>query len=199
MEVYEKLTKGVRKPKKHKIALFLCGAAGTGKTTLKNKFLKDVGITTTYVDLNIDDVWRMTGKIGQVTPVFNSVLEKVISEGYSFVYDKTCRNLQETLSIMEHVKREGYTVKLAIVYSNLNTTLERIKKRKEQPLSQTLAKDIYTEFSRVAGQYMKLDEVFLYNNDSKSKLIYSKENQKILCVHPELDFYFDIKPYCKES
>ena len=31
--------KGIRKPK-HKKAIFMCGAAGTGKTTSRDRFLK---------------------------------------------------------------------------------------------------------------------------------------------------------------
>jgi predicted ABC-type ATPase len=195
-EIYKKLTKGVNKPKKHKVALFLCGAAGTGKTSTREEFLKDTKMSKTFVYLDIDEVFVLMGKRGNFTNMFDSLLKKVIEDGYSFFYDKTCRRFQEVNSLMEDVKQKGYNVKLGIVYASLEKALDRIKKRKEQPLKQEVAKDIYKEFSGIANKYMDLDEVYLYNNDSKSKLIYSKKDKNIECIHPEMNFYFDVKDYC---
>ena len=196
MEVYEKLIKGVRRPTKNKIALFLCGAAGTGKTVTRDDFLKDARMQRTYVYLNVDNVWNMLGKKGDISEAYNLIIEKVISAGYSFVYDGTCRNFNNLHKLIEYSKQKGYNVKIGIIYANLKTVLERLKKRKEQPLNEKLAKEIYQEFSRVANKYMNLDEIYLYNNDSESKLIYSKKNKIIQCIHPEMNFYFDVKDYC---
>ena len=195
-EIYKSLIKGVRKPKKHKKALFICGSAGTGKTTSKSTFIEDAGIKTTYVYLNVDKVWDMMGKTGDVLPTYNKVIEKVITAGYSFMYDGTCRNFQNVHLLMEYSKNKGYKIRVAIVYSNLKTTLERLKKRKEQPLKASIAKDMYTELSRIANQYMNLDEIYLYNNDHELVLIYSKTSKKIDCIHPEMAFYFDVNDYC---
>jgi dephospho-CoA kinase len=195
-EIYKSLVKGVRKPKKHKKALFICGSSGTGKTASKGKFVEDAGIKTTYVYLNIDKVWDMMGKKGDVSPTYNKIIEKVISAGYSFMYDGTCRNFQNVHLLMEYSKNKGYNIKLGMVYANLKTTLERLKKRKEQPLKEHIARDIYTELSRIANQYMNLDEIYLYNNDHELTLIYSKTTKKVNCIHPEMKFYFDVSEYC---
>jgi predicted ABC-type ATPase len=198
-DIYEKLTMGVRKPKKHKVALFLCGSAGTGKSTHKSKFVEDAGITSTYVYLNIDQVWDMLGKKGDISKEYDSLVKKVITDGYSFVYDGTCRNFEKTHSIIKEAKAKGYHVKLTMVYTKLKTVLERLKKRKEQPLKEDLAKKIFEDISKIAKQYMHLDELFLYNNDDELTLIYSKSANKINCVHPEMAFYFDVRNYCKDN
>jgi predicted ABC-type ATPase len=195
-KVYEKLIKGVHKPKKHKFALFLCGSSGTGKTSSKNTFIKDAGLTTTYVNLNLDTVWSITKGEGNIQTIYNEIIERVIREGYSFVYDGTCRNVQTVHLLMNHVKREGYAIKLGMIYANLKITLERLSLRKNQPITQKLAKEIYTEVSRVAKQYMNADEIYLYNNDDTTTLIFYKTHKKIECIHPEMNFYFDVSEYC---
>jgi len=194
-EYFTTLIKNVRKPK-HKVALFLCGAAGTGKTSSKTQFLKDVGQTTSYVNLNIDDLYVQMGKRGNFTKTFDFILHRTIEEGYSFLYDKTCRQFNEVDTLMKHLKEKGYTVKLGIVYANLKHVLERVKNRHEQMLPQHVAKEIYKKFSKIANQYMNSDELFLYNNDLTTKLIFRREKGIVECIDPTAKFYFDISPYC---
>jgi predicted ABC-type ATPase len=197
-QYFEILTKYVHKPKKHKVALFLCGAAGTGKTSSKTHFLKDVGQTTSYVNLNIDNLYLQMGKKGNFTKTFDSLLNRTIEEGYSFLYDKTCRQFNEVDELMKRLKEKGYIVKLGIVYATLKHVLERLKKRHDQILPQHVAKEIYKEFSKIANQYMNVDELFLYNNDLTTKLIFRREKGRVKCIDPNAKFYFDISSYCTQ-
>ena len=41
-----------------------------------------------------------------------------------------------------------------------------------------------------------VDELYLYNNEDEFNLLLSKKKKKIVCVHPEGEFYFDISKYC---
>ena len=148
-EIYNTLTNGVHKPKKYKLALFLCGSSGTGKTTSKYKFIKDAELTTTFVTLNIDDIWKLT-QDKNVKVLFNALIEKTMEDGYSFLFDGTCRDPVYVKHLMSEAKRHGYIVKFGMLYSNLNTALERLKNRKTQPLKEEIAKSIYTQVSIVA-------------------------------------------------
>ena len=141
-EIYSSLVKGVRKPTKHKVALFLCGAAGTGKTTSKYKFLYDSKIRTSFVVLNVDDMREVVGSQEKARNVLSYATERVIKEGYSFLYDGTCRDKTNVLKMMEHVKSLGYKTILGITYTPLRTALQRISKRVNQPLSEEVARDI---------------------------------------------------------
>jgi predicted kinase len=198
-EIYSSLIKGVRKPTKHKVALFLCGAAGTGKTTSKYKFLYDSKIRTSFVVLNIDDIREIVGTQEKAKRVFLYATERVIKEGYSFLYDGTCRDRTNMLKIMEHVHSLGYKSILGVTYTSLRTALDRISKRVNQPLSEEVARDIYQHLTKNIETYMDksfIDEIYLYNNEHTSKLIFTRKDKTIQCITPDSAFYFDVSNYC---
>lgn len=195
-ELYLRITKGVRKPK-HKVALFLCGSSGVGKTTSKEEFIKDAGLKTTFVTLNLDDTWKYSNKKGNTRELFNRLVSRVIDDGYSFMYDGTCRSYETTIAIIKSIQDKGYTVKVGLVYASLETAIRRIKERmKEQQMSLHTGREIYKQVSAVAEKFMGLDELYLYSNEQKLTLLFDKKNGKIHCHHPEMKFYFDVKPYC---
>lgn len=194
-QVYTQLTSGVHKPKKHKVALFLCGSSGTGKTSSRKIFLKDANINTTLVTLNADELWTMTHN-KNVKQLLHDLFQKTINDGYSFIIDGTCREVDYTKSLMEEARRKGYGVKLGMVYSNLSTTLTRLANRKHQPLREEIGRMVYKQVSEIAEKYMDSEEIYLYNNDHTSTLIYSKTDQGITCIHPNANFYFDVSNYC---
>jgi predicted kinase len=198
-EIYSSLVKGVRKPIKHKVALFLCGAAGTGKTTSKYKFLYDSKIRTSFVVLNVDDMRELVGSQEKARSALSYATERVIKEGYSFLYDGTCRDKTNVLKMMEHVHSLGYKTILGITYTPLRTALDRISKRVNQPLSEEVARDIYKHLTKNIETYMNetsIDEIYLYNNEHTSKLIFTRKDKTIQCITPESAFYFDVSKYC---
>lgn len=195
-ELYLRLTHGVRKPK-NKIALFLCGSSGVGKSTSREEFIKDAGLKTTYVMLNLDDTWKYSNKKGSTRDLFNRLFMRVIDDGYSFVYDGTCRSYETTISIIKTIEDKGYKVKVGLVYASLETAIRRIKARmKDQRISIETGREIYKQVSSIAEKFMSLDELYLYNNEKKLTLLFDKKNGKVHCYHPEMKFYFDIKEYC---
>jgi predicted ABC-type ATPase len=196
--IYKEITKGVRKPK-HKIALFLCGAAGSGKTTMRDTFLEDAKMRTTFVTLNIDDIRPRIGTQEAARKVFQQLIDKTIQDGYSLLYDGTCRDRSNVVMRMKDLKDKGYTIKLGITYASLGTVLGRVRRRADQPLDDDVAKDIYTHLKRNVESYMsvdEIDEVYLYNTEKTSKLIFHKQNQTIDCISPTSNFYFDVSKYC---
>lgn len=197
-EIYEELIKGVRKPK-HKIALFLCGAAGSGKTTTLNTFLDDAKLNTTFVMLNIDQIRPKIGTQEASVSIFHDLILNTIEDGYSFLYDGTCRDKSNILKRIDLVKSKGYKVVLGITYASLDKVLSRLKQRTNQPLEESLAKDIYNHLKKNVETYMKvsdIDELYLYNNENKTKLIFKKKAKKITCISPNEEFYFDVSKYC---
>lgn len=197
-DIYQELTKGVRKPK-NKLAMFLCGAAGTGKTTARSLFLKDAGIKTTFVTLNIDDIRPRVGTQEAARSVFVKLINQTIKDGYSFLYDGTCRDRKNTVMRIKEAKDRGYTVILGITYASLGTALNRVRKRVDQPLSDELVREIYDHLKRNIETYMSIediDEVYLYNNEKSTKLIFYKNVKRVECISPESAFYFDISKYC---
>lgn len=197
-QIYKEITKGVRRPK-HKVALFLCGAAGSGKTTIRSVFLQDAGMKTTFVTLNIDEIRPIVGSQEAARTVFQQLIDQTISDGYSFLYDGTCRDRGTILGRMKELKQKGYTIVAGITYASLGTVLGRVKRRVDQPLDDDIAKDIYQHLKKNVESYMKVDEidkVYLYNTEKKVKLLYVRDAKKVTCLLPESAFYFDVSKYC---
>jgi predicted ABC-type ATPase len=162
-------------------------------------FLDDAGVKTTYVKLNIDDIRPQVGTQEAARKVFVQLIDKTIEDGYSFLYDGTCRDRKNTVMRIKEAKEKGYTIILGITYASLGTVLNRIRKRVNQPLDDELVRDIYAHLKRNVETYMSvgdIDELYLYNNEKSTKLIFYKDNKKVMCVSPDSQFYFDVSKYC---
>lgn len=198
-EIYKEITKGVRKPLKNKVALFLCGAAGTGKTNIRNIFLKDVNMQTTFVVLNIDDIRPYVGSQEASRTVFQNLMNQTIQDEYSFLYDGTCRDKSNILQRIQELKRRKYKIVVGITYASLGTVLTRIQQRTTQPLDESTVRDIYAHLKKNVETYMSIDgidELYLYNNEKKAKLIFYKDAKEVKCISPDSKFYFDVSKYC---
>lgn len=189
----DELVKGVRKPK-HKIALFLCGSSGTGKTSSVNRVIEDAGLRTTFVYLNAD-------KLRDTVRSYEALQElafRIMKEGYSIVWDKTCRNVGETQKEIMEFKKHGYKTILSMLYANVDTVVKRVSSRTEQPIPEDVVRRIFRELRSKAERYLEtdVDELFLYNNDRTLTLIFHKNKKHVTCLSPKTKFYFDISEYC---
>lgn len=196
-EVYLRLTENVRKPKKHKVVLCFCGASGTGKTSTQYKFLNDAKMKTTFVYLNLDEITKVGRE--DARRILNYSINRVIEDGYSIFYDGTCRNKTSFLEIMKTLKKHDYKVILGMTYTTLPTALKRLEDRRNQFVSESVAKDIYQHMTKNAEVYMttdEIDEIYLYNNETTATLIYKKTSKSIDCIFPNEQFYFDVSKYC---
>lgn len=196
--LYAHITKGVRKPSKNKVALLSCGASGAGKTTSRKRFIEDSGMRSTFVTLNLDDYWKHAKSREEARALYRNLVTRTIDDGYSFLFDATCRYTPDVSKLINSLHNRGYIVKLSITYAKLRTILERVSKRVHQPVNPFFAKHVYEEIKKNIENLMKedLDEIYLYDNESTTRLIYHKTAKKISCLMPEADFYFDISKYC---
>lgn len=200
-QVYAQITKGVHKAKRHKIAVFLCGSSGTGKTSTKQQILNIAGLKGTYVDLNIDTVTQIVGSREKASQMFGYLIRKTMEDGYSFLYDGTCRDKGSMGRRILLAKQSGYRTVMGITYTTLDTALKRILGRTEQPVPEDVVREIYGQVSKVAEGFVKsknIDEVYLYNNEHTSTLMFRKAKKEIQCLHSDMDFYFDVSEYCPQ-
>ncbi len=196
-EIFKRITTGVAKPKKYKIAIFSCGASGTGKSSMRDKFIRDAKVKTSLVYLNIDNIKELGREEARV--VLNKLIDKSIDEGYSIFYDGTCRNKKDTTELMKKLKSKDYKIIVGITYTTLPTALKRLEDRRGQYVSETVARDIYQHMKKNAETYMsvdQIDELYLYTNEETTKLIFKRKEKQIDCILPDEDFYFDVSKYC---
>jgi predicted ABC-type ATPase len=196
-EIYTELKKGVRKPK-NKTAIFLCGTAGSGKTSNRLRYIEDMGLKTTFILLQLDHIWNLTHRADSIN-ILDDIMEKTIEDGYSFYYEGTCRIPEYIIPKIEKAKKNGYTIKFGLIYAELDTVLKRVKARTEQLTPLNFTKLVYSQLKKHAGTYMKtdlFDEIYLYNNDKTTKLIFYKNRKEVECISPDSKFYFDVSEYC---
>lgn len=198
-EIFHKITRNVRRPAKHKKAIFTCGAAGSGKTTNRSQFLKDAGLKTTHVYLNVDRIRYLAGSHEKGQVLLKHLVKRTIEEKYSVLLDATCRDRKNIIELMKTLKESGYIIVLAMTYAKLDTVLERAEKRVTQPVDEEVVRDIYQHMKKNAETYMsidEIDEVYLYNNEETSTLIFYRGRKRMQCISPNSEFYFDVSKYC---
>lgn len=195
-EIYARLTKGIRKPRVHKIAVLICGAPGTGKTSNQNVILNDANIHTNLVSLNSDEILKFVNDRSLALEITTSIGHRLIKDGYSFIWQASCVYPPPKIHFTEKLKKADYNVIMGITYSSLNNAINRISHRVEQPLSENLIRAAHAEFTKKGDVYLEdpnIDELYLYNNDHMIKLIYERKNNIVHCHSPGGNFYFD---YC---
>jgi predicted ABC-type ATPase len=192
-EVYSYVTQGVRKPRLHRRVLFLCGAAGSGKTTFTSTFLKDADMHTSYVYLNIDELVKRFSHLRR--DAVPDLLMRAVDDGYSVFVDGTCRNRRTYLPIFEDLLRRKIRITMGIMYVSLETALSRIAGRKDQSIPPDVVRDIYMHTKRNIESYMHLPEVFLYSHDD---LVLYKKGSHVECPNPSAPFYFPLSRYCQK-
>jgi hypothetical protein len=198
-ELFKRLTVTATRPSKYRKAIFSCGASGVGKTSGKESFLKEAGIKTSFVYISLDKIRLITGNNETAQTMLDYIIKRTISRGYSFFWDATCRNKNAIIDAMKKSKEKGYKIIFAMTYAKLDTALKRVKERITQQTPEVIVRDIYQHMQKNAEVYMDLseiDEMYLYNNDKTSTLIFYKDKKKIECIHPEMNFYFDVSKYC---
>jgi len=175
------------------IGILICGPSGVGKTSNLSKIFDKVG------EAEILDPDKRPEK--EHTERSSKTLEEVnefISQKKDFAYVATCGGITIIKNLLKKMKDQGYKTIVVIVYTSIETAIERISQR-EQETPLEVIQDLHEFFTKKAEYYMKaknVDELLLYNNETKFTLILDKKDKKIHCYKKNEKFYFDISPYC---
>jgi shikimate kinase len=175
------------------IGILICGPSGVGKTSNLSKIFDKVG------EAEILDPDKRPEK--EHTERSSKTLEEVnefISQKKDFAYVATCGGITIIKNLLKKMKNQGYKTIVVIVYTSIETAIERISQR-EQETPLEVIQDLHEFFTKKAEYYMKaknVDELLLYNNETKFTLILDKKDKKIHCYKKNEKFYFDISSYC---
>ena len=165
--IYKKLTKGVRRSK---TAIFLCGASGSGKSTTRDSILNKIKFKHSHVLLNLDDIIGYKERVSESRKTLINLFRRAVEDGYPVLYDGTCRYPPFIEKIINEIlKDKGYKIILVLNYASLDKVIERVK---------------------------QIDELYLFSNETQSKMVFSRKDKKIKCVSPDSDFYFDVSKHC---
>lgn len=151
----------------NKKAIIICGIPGAGKTTLRNKLIRQKKLTNYFVndpDLFLPFFNNDYDKTAEIT---KKIIEPyIISKGYNIIYDKTCSYIKDTEKLINLLKKNNYYIEFHILFTDINVAIERVNKRERKiPIDIIIHKN--KEITDNKNKYLELkaDEIHLYNNN----------------------------------
>jgi predicted ABC-type ATPase len=180
------------------ISILVCGPSGVGKSSNLSHIFNHLGIQ----ELELFDPDKRPEKTQEERSsktreeVHNAIGEK------SFVYSGSCLRGKAIQEIIEKLHSNNYRIILVMIYTSVDTAIKRIKERKEQPVPENIIREFHKLFTKKAEKYMNntlINEILLYNNETKFTLLLNKKDKEIHCYKNKEKFYFDISSYCSSS
>lgn len=176
------------------IGILICGPSGVGKTSNLTKIFDKVG---SHPDILDPDKRSEKTHSERSSETLKEVHEYIFNKK-DFAYVATCGGITIIKDILKKMKDSDYRTIMVIIYTSEETAIERISQR-EQETPIEVIKDLHSFFTKKAEYYMKarnVDELLLYNNETKFTLLLNKKDKKIHCYNKKEKFYFDISSYC---
>lgn len=210
--VAQPLVKAAPKPEKP-LAIFMCGPAGSGKTTVRGSLLEDLRIDINNIIIaDPDEIikafeqWNSPGRMkchyAASFILYDILMPIFATSGYHLVFDTTCRNVKFTSEFIKLLKKNGYYIIMNEVYVSKKTALKRTDERgqiTERVVPREFVEMIYDEFMKAAKAYMtmkEIDEIRLFNNEgSSATLVYHRKNGQVLIKDNRHKFYFSFKGF----
>jgi dephospho-CoA kinase len=167
---------------KSKKAVFICGSGGSGKSTTANKWfnefdiidldliyeeqLNDKGLGLRIIDFN-EDQKKVAQTLFEKSKALNDEkFNKSVELGKNIVIDSIGRDFEVILHQRSYLEKMGYVTFMIMVYAELETCIERVKKR-----------------DRVYGKNITIDSWYLsYGNISEFK---KEFNDRFLLIYNE--------------
>ncbi len=206
------LVKSAPKPEQP-LAIFMCGPAGSGKTTIRGPLLEDLGIDDdNIIKADPDEIiqsfeqWKGPGRM-QCHSASSYILYDILmpifaASGYHVVFDTTCRDVGFAEKFMRLLKKHGYYIIMSSVYVSKKTALKRTEERGRisgRVVPRQFVELIYDQFMKAAKQYMKtkeIDEIRLFNNEGSSAImIFHRKDGEVLLKEGGYKFYFSLKDF----
>lgn len=180
-----------------KIAIMSMGGPGSGKSTV----LKAAGIDETrFVKVDPDGVKGSLPEYQKATApdatyrgaalmaheessyVAKEIRDEAIATGKNVIIDGTCANAAKSEALIDHLKAQGYEVRLVMPHIEVEDAMQRVSDRAERSgrlVPEKIVRDNYAKipqnFERLAA---KADAAALFDNSSKPppQLVMSRQN-----------------------
>jgi predicted kinase len=184
---------------KNKIAIFVCGSGGSGKSTFIRNNLKElvhIDVDIIYEELLIshnlglkiknfnESDTKLSNKLFEKAKQLNDCkLQSAISLNQNIVIDGIGRNSDTILLQRKYLESVGYTTYMVVMYAELDVCINRVESR-ERVYKQNITEDSWYLAYNNIGTYMKEfgnNFLFIYGGsmDYRSKLNAFLKNPKV--------------------
>ena len=184
-----------------KVGILACGPSGVGKSSHIEDMLEHAGVSKQTKVIDPDKLLDFSLKQRERSDKAYEMIHDSIQNNESFIYSASCLRTSKINEVIDELKKAGFKIVAALVFTSMDTAWKRLKKRTEQPVEHHVMKRFHTYFKKAASEFMndsRIDEVYLYNNEKHFSMLLSKKNEKIVCSDSDGDFFFDISEYCSK-
>lgn len=173
---------------KNRIALYMVGGPGSGKTTIKHKLLKQLKLKyNTFIDFDPDEIFTLFFENDRTyrnyTFEFNRTLFKILyNEGYNIIWDTSGINLYWTKdNLIRALNNANYTLNICIVKNTMEIAKVRIAHRQainDRVVFKDYIEKTYKDIDKLINVYKNMDcnnakNIFIFDNSLKRyKLIF---------------------------
>jgi predicted ABC-type ATPase len=185
-----------------KIAIFMVGSPGSGKTTLKEYFVNSINKNMTdFINLDPDYIMTQLPKYQQLQSsnetkaqaaaqcysssyVINDVLYTMAqNQNYNIILDGTGKEFKWTSGQIENLHYLGYTIYICIVVvNNIDILISRAKQRGIQT-----GRTIYPEtIIKINNQIKQNIPLYKKNKRAKNIIIYNNDTDKPIEIYNKL-------------
>jgi predicted kinase len=169
---------------KNKIAVFVCGSGGSGKSTFVKTHLNDfthIDIDIIYEDLLIlnklglkiknfnEDEVNLSSKLFEKSKELNNIkYHESIQNGKNIAIDTIGRDFNIILTQRNYLENLGYTTYMVMMYVDLDICINRVELR-ERVYKQNITEDSwYLSYNNIGNYKKEFGDkfIFVYNNNN---------------------------------
>jgi predicted kinase len=168
----------------NKLAIFVCGSGGSGKTTFVNQhfgLFKQVNVDIPYEELlnnsgiglkinefNPTDLSKSAEFFERAKDISYATLMESIEMGENIVIDSIGRNSDYVLQQRKQLKLNGYDTVMFMLYAPLELCIERVKSRNR----------VYDESITIDSWYLSYNNIVNFKKEFSNDfyLVFSEEN-----------------------
>lgn len=179
-------------------AVFMAGSPGSGKSTIAGKLFSGTGLKY----LNVDAFWQLyksKGKLGDYErywELYKKQEKNYLDGRLGLVIDGTAKNPEKMAQVKAALESLGYDTAMVFVNTTLETSLDRVARRAQQPgkdfgreIDPEFVKDVWNKTQTGLGALQSLfqSNFFIVDNN--------KEVPDIKYVQKRLNKWLDNKRY----
>lgn len=181
---------------KKKRAIFICGSGGSGKTTfVKNRLLEyhNVNVDTVYERLLIenglnlrikdfnDDQKKLASELFEKSKSISADnLLLGVKEGLNIVIDTIGRDSNLILDQRIFLEKNGYLTSMIMLYSSLETCIERVEKRER----------VYEKNLTIDSWYLSYNNISIFRREFNDRFILIF-NENIDILNNKVDLFIN--------